>query len=329
MSQFKDECKTARFLYELERDATVFYRHATPREIKIRAKALFENRMPKKKHTNRKIQNDDDETMKEDDDVYVYTQLWHAKIKDIREDMSGKKQYHVHYYLFSKSYDEWVDEAQLIPKNKETTELFKQLDTSQDKDECSDDDEKVYDEEISVPLATNHGVKRLRRVHLTPPQSPNNEEEGMNIAVTPPDNAEDCTTEIEETPPTTDQVPPTLTPCSLLDTVNEARSKCERLIEKEEDPNFSFFDTLPRDLIKIDSAKWVQMVLKNFFKDDFINFFENEGMDVIESDIRKMRQLSSKYGGEMSEQTANGNIKRLKEARKHLLACIESLAEDL
>lgn len=327
MSTFKTECKTARFLFELEKDGNKLYRNATPGDIKTRAKDLFENRMPKKRHTNkRKNENDDDDEMdvlKEEDDVYVYTQLWHAKIKDIIEDMNGRKKYHVHYYLFSNSHDEWVDEAQLFPKKKETTELFHQLDTSQDKDESSDDEEK-----ISATLATNHGAKRLRRVHLTPPQSPNNEEE-VSIAVTPFDTANDCATEIEQSPSTTSQIPETLTSCSLIDAVNGARSKCENLIEKEEDPNFSFFDTLSRDLIKIDSAKWVQQVLKNFFKDDFINYFENEGMDVIESDIRKMRQLSSKYGGEMTEQTANGNIERLKEARKHLVACIESLTKGL
>lgn len=68
--------------------------------------------------------------LKEGDSVYVYDQLWRAKIVEVADFTDGR-QYKVHYMGFLATSDQWVDKLQLFPYSEQMKTLYGQIDRAE------------------------------------------------------------------------------------------------------------------------------------------------------------------------------------------------------
>mmetsp|Transcript_35537 Transcript_35537/g.86133 ORF Transcript_35537/g.86133 Transcript_35537/m.86133 type:complete len:475 (-) Transcript_35537:118-1542(-) len=123
------------------------YRPATELEIQQRTCGVFDNGGGKKKQSRkRRASNGDTSTtvvasaamdtsdgakeFQEGDKVYVYDQLWRAKVVEVADFIDGRK-YKVHYTGFLATSDQWVDNLQLFPFSEQMKEIYSQIDKAE------------------------------------------------------------------------------------------------------------------------------------------------------------------------------------------------------
>lgn len=120
------------------------FRPATGLEIEQRTCGVFDNGGGKKKQSRKRRTSTGDVSttgaeiatksegrhFQEGDNVYVYDQLWRAKIVEVGDFLDGVK-FKVHYMGFLATSDQWVDRLQIFPHSEKMKEIYHQIDKAE------------------------------------------------------------------------------------------------------------------------------------------------------------------------------------------------------
>jgi hypothetical protein len=298
--------------------STKKFRLATEEEIEERTSAVFENgggkkRPLKRRKTRHSLPSDDsavDDVLndfKVGDDVYAFEQLWRASIVEKSDFLDGTK-YMLHYKGFRNESDSWVDALQLFPSNKDTFTLYHQLDRSEI---------RAFENENDL------GVEAVPTARQTRSRKRKDSGSSRKPAKIPPSPA--ASSSPNQKP--SEEIFHRLVVQRNVDmeeVVKQALSRCNTAVKLS---NEAGIGSTVETVMSGEAAKWSEQTLSTIFSPTIL-----AALPQAKKMQDKATQQSNKEEGGLQRLAAlamQRNVKKWKQAQKHLANFVQCLVDDL